>query len=302
MYASIAQHASHQGLTDPAVDLDDTKWQRAVERLREARLLAPTDPAAPDTLDAHPLVREWFGERLRRTNGTAWKTAHGRLYEHLRDTTEEGKTPALEDPHLYQAIGHGCRAGRHQSAHDEIYVGRILRLLPDGEVEFYASKQLGALGSNLATISWFFERVTRRWLKIYQATQADLYLARPLLRGLGRHSEALPAQRTALQLTEVAENWRIAPAVPQIQRGKPPSRRYHRRYCAGTKAVEYAKPQRRQSRIDGRPTLADALYASRTPSRSWRIFSLRPNVGIGNGTRGFRSCIRVQVIGIATCC
>ena len=31
-------------------------------------LLSPLDPAAPDALDAHPLVREWFGERLRQTN------------------------------------------------------------------------------------------------------------------------------------------------------------------------------------------------------------------------------------------
>ena len=92
------------------------------------RLLAPPDPAAPDALDAHPLVREWFGERLKATNEAAWKAAHGRLYEHLRDTTKEGKTPTLEDlAPLYQAIAHGCRAGRHQEALDEIYVDRICR-------------------------------------------------------------------------------------------------------------------------------------------------------------------------------
>jgi len=46
------------GLTDAIVGLGDDPWRRAVERLREARLLAPVDPSDPETLDAHPLVRE----------------------------------------------------------------------------------------------------------------------------------------------------------------------------------------------------------------------------------------------------
>jgi hypothetical protein len=84
------------GLSDAIIDLDNDAWRASIARLRAIRLLDPEDPSAPDALDAHPLVREWFGERLRQTNETAWKAAHGRLYEHLRDTTEEGKTPPLE--------------------------------------------------------------------------------------------------------------------------------------------------------------------------------------------------------------
>jgi hypothetical protein len=53
------------GLTDRLVAMDDAAWQRAVARLRTVRLLLPADPADPAALDAHPLVREWFGERLR---------------------------------------------------------------------------------------------------------------------------------------------------------------------------------------------------------------------------------------------
>src|SRR5262252_2407392 len=65
------------GLTDAIVDLDETEWQRGVARLRDVRLLAPQDPAAPNALDAHPLVREWFSQRLERTNPEAWRAAHG---------------------------------------------------------------------------------------------------------------------------------------------------------------------------------------------------------------------------------
>ena len=70
-----------RGLTDEIVKLNESAWRRAVARLREARLLAPVDPSDREALDAHPLVRKWFGERLRGTNEAAWKAAHSRLYD-----------------------------------------------------------------------------------------------------------------------------------------------------------------------------------------------------------------------------
>jgi hypothetical protein len=97
------------GVTNALVDLGDDEWRRAVARLREVRLLAPVDWSDPEALDAHPLVREWFGDRLRTTNETAWKAAHSRLYDHLRDATHEGGTPTLADlAPLYHAITHGA--------------------------------------------------------------------------------------------------------------------------------------------------------------------------------------------------
>ena len=71
----------------------------------------------------------------------------------------KARTPTLADlAPLYHAIAHGCRAGRYQEALDEVYVNRICRRLPDGSIEFYSSKKLGAVGSDLAAISWFFDR------------------------------------------------------------------------------------------------------------------------------------------------
>src|SRR5262249_33657362 len=153
------------------------------------------DPSAPDALDAHPLVREWFGQRLERTNPEAWRAAHGRLYEHLRDTTREGKTPTLEDlAPLYQAIPHGCRAGCHQEAREQIYRDRICRREANGDIEFYSLYKLGAAGSDLAAICWFFE-------KPYETPVATLTVAAQatvlgtaafILRMQGRLAEALP--------------------------------------------------------------------------------------------------------------
>lgn len=43
----------------------DVRWSRAVARLRRLRLVAEASEGEPGTLDAHPLVREHFGARLR---------------------------------------------------------------------------------------------------------------------------------------------------------------------------------------------------------------------------------------------
>lgn len=60
--------------------------------LRKAHLLVPDDGTG--SLDAHPLVRAYFGGRVRQDSPEAWTAAHLRLYEHLRDTT----TPTSPTP------------------------------------------------------------------------------------------------------------------------------------------------------------------------------------------------------------
>jgi hypothetical protein len=208
--AALRRKTAIPGLTDAIVDLDEGPWQRAIARLRDVRLLAPQDPSAPGALDAHPLVPEWFGQRLEETNPEAWRAAHGRLYEHLRDTTREGATPTLEDlAPLYQAIPHGCRAGRHQEALEDIYRDRICRRQADGKLEYYARDALGATGSNLAAISWFFEKLHKAPTAMLTAEAQPWVMneAAYTLRAQGRLAEALPAQRAALRIREEAMDW-----------------------------------------------------------------------------------------------
>ena len=208
--SALRRKPAMPGLTEVIVDLDEGAWQRAVTRLRDVRLLAPHDPATPGALDAHPLVREWFGQRLERKTPAAWRAAHGRLYEHLRDETKEGKTPTLEDlAPLYQAIPHGCRAGRHREALDDIYVDRICRPRASGGTEFYASKKLGAYGSDLAAISWFFEKPYGTPIVTLAAVDQSWVLSRAAfcLRPQRRFAEALPAERAAIRMDEEAKDW-----------------------------------------------------------------------------------------------
>jgi hypothetical protein len=204
-----------RGLTNDIVKLDDSAWRRNVARLREVRLLSPVDPSDPEALDAHPLVREWFSERLKATNEAAWKAAHSRLYDHLRDTTHEGRAPKLADlAPLYHAIAHGCRAGRHEEALYEVYVDRICRLA-HGMFEAYSLKKLGAVGSDLAAISWFFERPYGTPAAALKSSDRSWVLGQASysLRAQGRVQEAMLAMRKALQMEEAANSWRNASIV-----------------------------------------------------------------------------------------
>ena len=148
----------------------------AIFELREAGLLLREDEHAPDSLDAHPLAREWFGEKFKRENEAGFKAAHSRLYEHLRDTTEEGDPPkdvaALEP--LFQAIAHGCKAGRQQETLADVYQHRICRRRPDGRLAFHAENTLGAIGPCLAALAWFFD-------KPFETPHAGLNGGRPIL-------------------------------------------------------------------------------------------------------------------------
>jgi tetratricopeptide (TPR) repeat protein len=201
------------GLTDALVDLSDHQWHRAVARLREVRLLAPVDPSDPNALDAHPLVREWFGDRLKQTNEPAWKEAHSRLYDFLGKTAYEGKFPRVPDlAQLYHAIAHGCRAGRYREALNEIYKNRICRRHPNGDIEFYSSKILGVIASNLGAISWFFESPYKTPVAALTSLDREWVLGEASfgLRAQGRLQEALPAAGEALLMAEEIDDRRNA--------------------------------------------------------------------------------------------
>src|SRR3984893_1353731 len=72
------------GVTDSLTDLSPTELRTVLARLRRARLLAGEDPHNPGHLDAHPLVREYFGEQLRSQQTEAWKENNRRLFAYYQ--------------------------------------------------------------------------------------------------------------------------------------------------------------------------------------------------------------------------
>jgi hypothetical protein len=59
------------GLTEALQNLKAREWQQALAKLRRIKLLGAASAIEPDTLDAHPLVREHFKQQLKRER-PAW--------------------------------------------------------------------------------------------------------------------------------------------------------------------------------------------------------------------------------------
>jgi tetratricopeptide (TPR) repeat protein len=181
----------------------------ALSRLAEVDLLALTAEA----VDAHPLVREYFAKQLRQGQSEAYRAGHGRLFEHLCQSTPERPDTLDGLQPLYQAVAHGCLAGRQQQACDRVYFERILR--GAGRDGFYSTKKLGAIGAELGAVAAFFDEP---WARVSpNLTEADqawlLNQAAATLRALGRLTEALQPMRAGLGMYVQWMDWRNAAIV-----------------------------------------------------------------------------------------
>jgi hypothetical protein len=202
---ALRQRPAIAGLTVPLVNLHHRELAAVTNRLEEIQLLTVQ---ADGSLDAHPLLREYFGQRLRDAQPEAWRAAHRRLYEHLCATTEDKPDATLEDLQpLYQAVAHGCHAGMQQEACELVYRDRILR-----GGDHYTWHKLGAFGSELGAHACFFETP---WIRVSPAlTEAyHSWLLNEVgftLRSLGRLTEALEPMRATMEINARMCEWRNA--------------------------------------------------------------------------------------------
>jgi len=140
------------GLTDSLTDITPTRWRALVAKLKRAKLLAGEDPHQPGQLDAHPLVREFFGEQLRTQQPAAWQEGNRRLYEHYRALAPPMPDNFRDMEPLFLAAACGCQAGRLRDALHEVYIPRVQR----GDALF-AGNVLGARGPLLSVLVRFFQ-------------------------------------------------------------------------------------------------------------------------------------------------
>jgi hypothetical protein len=178
----------------------------ALKRLSDVDLVTVT----PDAIDAHPLIREYFAQQLRDTQPAAFRAAHSRLFDHLCATTPHRPDTLDGLQPLYQAVVHGCLAGRHRKACNKVYIDRILR--GTGEDGFYSTYMLGAVSADLGAVAAFFDEP---WTRVSpNLTEPDrawlLGDAAFSLRALGRLTEALQPLRASLDLYVRLQDWKQA--------------------------------------------------------------------------------------------
>jgi hypothetical protein len=200
-----------EGLTKPLIGMNEPQRNIVLKRLADAKLVTVNRDAAGAllSLDAHPLLREYFALELRENRQEAWKAAHSRLYEHLAGTKKDDKPePTLEDLQpLYHAIAHGCHAGLQQEACDNVYFARICR-----RAEAYVVRKLGAFGADLGAVACFFDPPWRQVSPNLSPRDQAWLLGEAgfRLRALGRLTEALEPMRAGLEPRVATEDWENA--------------------------------------------------------------------------------------------
>ena len=150
--AALLESPAIPGLTECLTGLGKIEWRTIIARLRRARLLAAEDPNNPGHLDAHPLVREYFGEQLRTQLSDAWRESNRRLYYYYQTLAPGLPETFREMEPLFLAVIHGCNAGLFREALREVYIPRIQR-----ENSSFAANGLGARGTLLSVLGQFFE-------------------------------------------------------------------------------------------------------------------------------------------------
>ena len=204
------------GLTESLQHFKGRQWNQAVAKLRRMKLIGEVSPDEPGMLDAHPLVREYFKQQLKRNRAAAWRKANDRLYEHLSKITPEYPETVQEMSPLYAAVAHGCSAGKYQEVLNNVYRRRIQR----GFVHFNAN-QLGAYGVQLAVLSNFFETPWERPVEALKDIDKGFVLhdVSATLRAQGRPQEAIQPARAALEISLSKEEWNKASAAAYNLRG-----------------------------------------------------------------------------------
>ncbi len=215
--AALCTAPAIPGLTDALVDLSAEDWNFHSANLIDYGLLTPdSQPDSPiqnpnskiqTALNAHPLIREYFATHLATHHPDATCETHRRLYEHLKQAAPELPDTLQEMMPLYQAVAHGGKAGLWQEALDDVYFNRIER-----QGESFSTNKLGAMGTDLAAVSVFFETpFSRPNSTLMEADQAFvLNKASFRLRALGRLTEATQPMQAAIERYITAENWKEA--------------------------------------------------------------------------------------------
>jgi hypothetical protein len=298
---ALWQAPAIDGLTDPLVAMSEAQRNVVLKRLADAKLVSVNRDASGAllSLDAHPLLREYFANVLRENRPEVWKAAHKRLYEHLTTATRDKPEPTLDDLQpLYQAVAHGCLAGMQQEACAKVYRDCILRGTSPGA--FYSITKLGAFGADLGAVACFFDPP---WLRVspnlvLSAQAWVLNQAASCLRALGRLTEALEPMRAALELAMQQEDWgNAAQAASNLSELELTLGEVEPAIRDGGAAVAHADRSGNEfQRLSKRTTHADALHRAGRKPESQSLFAeaeaiqaeLQPEYPLLYSLQGFR--------------
>lgn len=130
-------------INDSLIEVSEIAWKYALENLKKLHLIS----ASEKVLDTHPLVREYFSKFIEENFKDSYIQGHYTLYKYYENLPEKVFPDTIEEMEpLFQAIYHGCKAGRYEEAIN-IFTIRIDR----------AHKQMNYLTINLGRFDLYFK-------------------------------------------------------------------------------------------------------------------------------------------------
>jgi tetratricopeptide (TPR) repeat protein len=195
------------GLSDQLPAITDAAWHQLTDRLRSRKLILPSRPYSSGVLDAHPLVRAYFGEfffQRKDLREAAHKTVADDLRKALGGPPSDKGTTTRSVLAAYEVVSHVVAAGDFQQAmtiHWEyVRCGRQ-----------YWNREYSLLSTDLSIWSEFF-RVP--WSELRPELE-DFGLYRPFifseaawnLFALGRPDQAVEAAKVAFRESVSNKQW-----------------------------------------------------------------------------------------------
>ena len=258
---SVLEILRQEQIPELTAGIESNAWHSAIAALRdEHHLLAQANDPQDDQLDCHPLIRAYFAHRLKSQSPDAWQAAHTKLYEYYKDLPNKEQPDTLEEMQpLFRAVAHGCAAGLHQQALEEVYWLRIQH-----SNKFYLYRSLGAFGDDLATLANFFATPwdTPATELTAHAQALVLNWAGFALRAVVRLREAQQPMRAGEDITIEREDWiRAAASANNLSELQLTSGEVKVAIASATRSVAYANHSKDLfERTSKRTTQADALY------------------------------------------
>ncbi len=196
------------GLTGSLKNLSDGQWKFSVKKLRDLGLLS--DSSLVSSFATHPLVREYFRQRLNEVHPNSWTEGHTRLYQYFRNLLREGFPETWGEMELlYRTMSHGCAAGKHKIVLN-IYRTRVLQ----GDRQ-YSWRKFGKYDVELETLSKFFIRPFEELVNDLSEEEGAFVLGQSglYLRALGRVREAAGAMTKATEIITKLEDWKESAVI-----------------------------------------------------------------------------------------
>ena len=217
--AAVCAAPAISGLTDALVGLSAEDWNWAISNLVDYGLLSSnfqtndgnqhsstpnSEFTIPSSVDAHPLIREYFAKQLSKQYPDTAREAHRRLYEYLKQVAPELPDTLKEMMPLYHAVAHGGQAGLWQQAWDSVFRGRIHR-----QEEYFSLRKFGAFGTEFSALTTLFEEPFFLPNSVLSETNQALVLnlAGVTLRALGRLTEATQPMQKGLESEVTRNDW-----------------------------------------------------------------------------------------------